>query len=232
MNSYALGLYGLRSWYADRLAPVRQFLVSRRVPRRAGRENRTLPDPGAAGRHRVAGGVALRPGDRIGADRARPAGQDRRTGTRPDGGPAMSAALSPAAATALCLAIGLVVGGLGVLASRNAELLRRWRTWAVAAVRRLPGPPPRRWRRRPGWGRPIPRGRAGRHRLRRGHEVAGRAAGGVSSRRGAARRDRGRPARAGRNHRDPRGAATIRSRAPRTGACRLRRSHPGRGPQR
>lgn len=37
------------------------------------------------------------------------------------------------AGTAVCLAGVLTLGGLGALASRNAEVIRKWRTWAVSA---------------------------------------------------------------------------------------------------
>ena len=33
----------------------------------------------------------------------------------------------------MCLAGVLAVGGAGALASRNAELIRTWRTWMVSA---------------------------------------------------------------------------------------------------
>jgi phosphatidate cytidylyltransferase len=33
-----------------------------------------------------------------------------------------------------CMAGALTVGGAGVLASRNPELIRRWRTWAISAL--------------------------------------------------------------------------------------------------
>jgi phosphatidate cytidylyltransferase len=36
------------------------------------------------------------------------------------------------AATAACLAGALTLGGIGALASRNAELIRKWRTWAIS----------------------------------------------------------------------------------------------------
>jgi phosphatidate cytidylyltransferase len=41
--------------------------------------------------------------------------------------------MSGAAGTAACIAGVLALGGAGVLSSRNAELIRRWRTWAVSA---------------------------------------------------------------------------------------------------
>lgn len=33
-----------------------------------------------------------------------------------------------------CLAVALALGGIGALASRNPELIRRWRTWMVSAT--------------------------------------------------------------------------------------------------
>jgi hypothetical protein len=36
-------------------------------------------------------------------------------------------------ATAVCLAGVLAVGGAGALASRNPEVIRKWRTWLVSA---------------------------------------------------------------------------------------------------
>jgi len=41
--------------------------------------------------------------------------------------------MSGPAGTMACMAGVLAVGGAGVLASRNAELIRRWRTWVVSA---------------------------------------------------------------------------------------------------
>ena len=35
--------------------------------------------------------------------------------------------------TVMCLAGALAVGGAAALASRNAELIRTWRTWMVSA---------------------------------------------------------------------------------------------------
>ncbi|MGD0604398.1 MAG: phosphatidate cytidylyltransferase [Streptosporangiaceae bacterium] len=41
--------------------------------------------------------------------------------------------MNPQTGTALCLAGVLAAGGLGALVSRNGEVIRRWRTWLVAA---------------------------------------------------------------------------------------------------
>lgn len=41
--------------------------------------------------------------------------------------------MSGAAGTAACIAGVLALGGAGVLSSRNAGLIRRWRTWALSA---------------------------------------------------------------------------------------------------
>ena len=41
--------------------------------------------------------------------------------------------MSESAGTVACMAGVLALGGVGVLASRNAELIRRWRTWLVSA---------------------------------------------------------------------------------------------------
>jgi len=41
--------------------------------------------------------------------------------------------MSESAATVACMAGVLALGGVGVLASRNAGLIRRWRTWLVSA---------------------------------------------------------------------------------------------------
>lgn len=41
--------------------------------------------------------------------------------------------MSGRAATAVCLAGVLTLGGIGALASRNPEVIRRWRTWLVSA---------------------------------------------------------------------------------------------------
>jgi len=41
--------------------------------------------------------------------------------------------MSGSAGTVACMAGVLALGGVGVLASRNAELIRRWRTWLVSA---------------------------------------------------------------------------------------------------
>jgi phosphatidate cytidylyltransferase len=41
--------------------------------------------------------------------------------------------MNPQTGTAVCLAGVLAVGGLGALVSRNGEVIRRWRTWLVAA---------------------------------------------------------------------------------------------------
>jgi phosphatidate cytidylyltransferase len=41
--------------------------------------------------------------------------------------------MSGSAGTVACMAGVLAVGGVGVLAPRNAELIRRWRTWLVSA---------------------------------------------------------------------------------------------------
>jgi CDP-diglyceride synthetase len=41
--------------------------------------------------------------------------------------------MSQSAGTVACMAGVLALGGVGVLASRNAELIRRWRTWLMSA---------------------------------------------------------------------------------------------------
>jgi phosphatidate cytidylyltransferase len=41
--------------------------------------------------------------------------------------------MSESAGTVACMAGVLALGGVGVLASRNTELIRRWRTWLVSA---------------------------------------------------------------------------------------------------
>jgi phosphatidate cytidylyltransferase len=41
--------------------------------------------------------------------------------------------VSGPAATAACLAAALAVGGIGALISKNAEVIRKWRTWMVSA---------------------------------------------------------------------------------------------------
>jgi hypothetical protein len=41
--------------------------------------------------------------------------------------------MSGQAGTAVCLAGVLTLGGIGALASRNAEVLSKWRTWLVSA---------------------------------------------------------------------------------------------------
>jgi len=41
--------------------------------------------------------------------------------------------MNPQTGTAVCLAGVLAAGGLGALVSRNGEVMRRWRTWLVAA---------------------------------------------------------------------------------------------------
>ena len=41
--------------------------------------------------------------------------------------------MSGLAGTAECLAGVLALGGVGALASRNEEVIRKWRTWMVSA---------------------------------------------------------------------------------------------------
>ena len=41
--------------------------------------------------------------------------------------------MSGPAGTAVCLAGVLAAGGIGALASRNAEVIRKWRTWVLSA---------------------------------------------------------------------------------------------------
>src|SRR5258708_1803866 len=159
-SRYWGGLYSFKSWYASRLTPVRRALVSANVPPAAitmagvalrGRAGAALARPRARPVARCGGGarpVGHRPrgaGGGLSGDCGCTAGPDSRG--RPwrstsDGRPRSArdgrarggeCAMSGAAGTAVCMAGVLTLGGIGALTSRNAELIRRWRTWLMSA---------------------------------------------------------------------------------------------------